>query len=427
MHVKFPRAMVAAVLLASIAIAPASADPPAESAVAKWNRLATAALIIPGQGAGQPPQVGVLHLAMVQGAVYDAVNAIVGGYEPYLDDVGPAAAGASLDAAVATAAYDVLLGLDLPSDLPSGTLATLATELGASLSAIPDGAAKTAGIAIGADAAATMLAARAGDGRFPTGTFAFPTGTGIGQWRPTGSGNDPNAWVADVAPFVIDSGSQFRTDGPLDVSSAAYAEEYNEVKALGAAVNSSRTQEQTDLALFYAGNPVEMYNRTFRTIVADQGLDTAEEARLFAMLNFAGADGLISCWDDKRAFAFWRPVTAIQNGDSDGNSATDGDANWMSFRPSPPYPDHPSGYNCLTGAMMGAARDFFGTDRISFSMTANATLQPRQYARFTDVLKDTIDARIYLGFHFRTPELQGAIIGKKVAHWMDLHYFRPTD
>jgi hypothetical protein len=119
-------------------------------------------------------------------------------------------------------------------------------------------------------------------------------------------------------------------------------------------------------------------------------------------------------------------VTAIQNGDSDGNPATAGDATWAPLRATPPYPDHPSGYNCLTGAMMGAARAFFGTDRVAFTMTANAALPSRDYVRFSDVLKDTIDARIYLGFHFRTAEMQGAIIGKKVAHWMDRHFFQPA-
>lgn len=418
MHRRSLRPFLAAVMAASLLAAPVSADPPSPTAVAHWNELAVRAL-------AQPPQVQVLHLAMVQGAVYDAANAIVGGHEPYLDGVEPASPTASVDAAVATAAHGVLVGLAPPP--PGMTTAALNTAYDNFMLTVPDGPNEDAGVAVGADAAAAMLSARAGDGRFPSGVHAFPVGLDIGQWRPTGSGNDPNAWVADVAPFVIRSAAQFRSDGPLDIASAAYAEEYNEVKALGAKVGSSRTDHQNKLASFYSVNPVAMYNRTFQTIAAAQALAPADEARLFAQINMAGADALISCWDDKRFWAFWRPLTAIHEGDNDGNPATAGDGNWDSLMVAPPYPEHPSGYNCLTGAMMSAARDFFGTDRIAFTMSANATLPPLSYTRFTDVLKDTIDARIYLGFHFRTGEMQGAVMGKQVAHWVDRHAFRPTD
>ena len=179
------------------------------------------------------------------------------------------------------------------------------------LAAIPEGAAKSAGIAAGAAAAAAMLAARAGDGRY--GSFTFSVGTGLGEWTPTSGVNDPSAWVARVRPFVLESQSQFRTDGPLPLAGAAYAEEYDEVKRLGRLDSPDRTERQTAIARLHSANPIELWNRTLRDITAGDG--TVEQARLFAMATMAGADSLITTWDDKEFWSFWRPVTAIRRGD----------------------------------------------------------------------------------------------------------------
>jgi len=178
------------------------------------------------------------------------------------------------------------------------------------------------------------------------------------------------------------------------------------------------------MALFFSNNPVEMYNRAFRGIASAEGLSAAEQARLFVMLNMAGADGAIGCWTDKAFWSFWRPVTAIHEGDNDGNRRTIGDPAWTSLIASPPYPDHTSGYNCYTGAIMNTAKAFFG-DRFAFSLTAPVAGVPvtRNYKRFTDVPKDTIDARVLLGIHFRAPDVQGAKLGKEVARWLDKNYF----
>jgi hypothetical protein len=427
MHPRF-RVTLALAVVATLVAGPTSASSH-ESTVAEWNRHAVEAILNPATaavpGAGQPPTVGIIHLAMVQGAVYDAANAIVGGYKPYLSGLDPAPAGANIDAAVATAAHDVLLGLP-PQALPQLVRDRLDDEYDAFMADIPDGTAKTAGIAVGADAAAAMLALRAGDGRYPGTPVQFPEGTDAGEWRQTGSGNDPAAWVANVDTFVIKSSSQFRSDGPLPLTSAEYAAEYAEVYALGEKDESTRTAAQTAMAMFFIANPVEMFNRNFRSIAAAQGLSTAEEARLFAAVNLAGADGLISCWADKMFYPFWRPSTAIRNGDADGNPATSGDGDWEPLIPNPPYPDHPSGYNCLTASMMHAATGIFGPKHVAFNLVhANGSARP--YTRFTNVIKDTIDARIYLGIHFRTPDVQGAIIGKKVAHWLGRHALQPVN
>ena len=423
---------------------------PSDNAVQRWNATALGALFASPAaatpGAGQAPQVGALHMAMVQGAVFDAINSIRNRYEPLLN-VPDASSSASAEAAVITAAHDVLVEV-IPAVAPltdtavrDATLARLDEQYATELAAIASGRPKRQGQAAGAAAADAMLADRADDGRYPTDPFTFTVGTGIGEWRPTNVANDPFAWVARVRPFTLSSTSQFRTAGPYPVGSEAYTAEYDEVKALGAATDSTRTDAQTALATFYIVNPVELFNRTFRTIAADQGLSQLAQARLFAMVNTASADAFINCWDDKAAYNFWRPVTAIQQGDADDNPDTVGDADWQpfistlpgpqpgSFLPTPPYPDHPSGYNCASASMMYAGKRFFETNDLPFTVTriAGTTQTTREYASFTAVVADTIEARILLGLHFRTADVQAAQLGKQVAGWVSTRFFRPVD
>ncbi len=362
-------------------------------------------------------------MAMVQGAVYDAVNAIDGGYEPYLKGLPAAPASASVDAAVATAAHDVLVNL-VPS-LPAGIDARLDTLYADFLAGIPAGASKNAGVAAGAAAAAAMLAERAGDGRF--GAFRFSTGTDPGDWRPTSGVNDPSGWIARVRPFVMRSTGQFRTEGPAPLTSEEYAAEYNEVKALGSANSTQRTAAQTALGNFYIELPVLLFHRTLRTIATDRGLSTVDTARLFGQVSLSVANSAIGCWDDKEHWSFWRPVTAIQLGDTDGNPATTRDLNWAPAVANPPYPEQPSGYNCLTGATVNAARAFFGRDRMPFTVHSNLANADRTYGRWSDVLRDTINSRIYIGLHFRSADEDGAWLGRKAAQWVAKHEFKPVD
>jgi hypothetical protein len=380
--------------------------------------------------------VSIIHLAIVQGAVYDAVNMIDGGHEAYLDDLPSAPASASMPAAVATAAHHVLVGMVVVPPLAAGIVDRLNTLYADSLAAIPNGAAKSSGIAAGEAAAAAMLAERANDGRY--GPFRFTCGDDPGEWRPatstvctTPSGpSDPNAWVARVEPFVLESTSQFRSKGPHALTSGAYAKEYDEVKSLGAA-GSLRSPDQEAVARFFTNttHPPEWYNRTFRGISDDVGLTLAEQARLFGMLNMAGADALINCWDDKAFWSFWRPITAIRTGDDDGNPKTDGDTAWTALEGNPPYPDHTSGYNCVTGAFMHTAGAFFGKTPMTFDLVRKVTGVAdvtRSYDQFADVIDDTIDARVYQGIHFRAADVQGAAIGRDVAHWLDKNFFQPV-
>src|SRR5262245_35188544 len=356
----------------------ALAGPP-EDAVLDWNVNALDAifnaptLVPPARaGAGLAPNAAVLQLALVQGAVYDAVNMIDGGHEPYVDGLPAAPATASKPAAVATAAHHLLVGLGIAPvpPLPAGTQSWLNDAYAASLAAIPDGQAKTDGIAAGAAAAAAMLAERTGDGRYVP--FSFTCGEDTGEWRPANSlvcltpptpgTSDPFAWVANVKPFTLNSSSQFRTKGPAELGSNQYAKEYAEVKRLGGngtTTPSERTPEQLAVAQFFTANPVPIYSRMLRGLAQSEGLTLVEQARLFALVSLASADAAINTWDDKVAFSNWRPITAIRLGDSDGDSKTVGDTSWTPFAGTPPYPDQSSGYNTVTASFMHTAKAFF--------------------------------------------------------------------
>lgn len=439
----------AAALLAAAAVvsapwvtgaAPAQAGPPGD-AVLDWNRHALDVLVTNRSGdtsftgAGQAPTVAVQHLAMVQLAVYDAVNAVDGGHQPYLgvdleeDELPVPLSEASLSAAVTAAAHDVLAGVRTLPALSSGARARLTALRRDALDQAeaqdgPD--AVEAGTAVGEAAAAAVLHAREDDGRY--GTFRFAEGTGVGEWRPTSGINDPAGWVARVDPFTLESSSQFRTKGPHALDSGSYAKEYEEVRQYGRFDSSVRTQEQTALALFHTAHPPEMYNALFRDVSAAQGLSLVEQARLFAMLNTAGADALINCWDDKAFWGFWRPVTAIHDGEDDDNPRTPGEPGWTSLVPAPPYPDHPSGYSCVTGAFMYTAQTYFGAGPLPFVLRrpGSTSHEPRPYQYFRDAVDDVVEARMLLGIHFRSPNEQGAALGRDVAQWVARNFFQPV-
>jgi hypothetical protein len=413
----------------AVAVVAAFATPGAAraDAVTDWNSFANAAIFSTGPTA----HAAVLSTAMVQGAVYDAVNAIAGGYVPYLPT--PAADPLySQDAAAATAAFRVASAL-VPSQL-----GTLQAHYDASLLAIPDGPAETGGIAVGEAAAAAMLLARENDGR--NGPFTFVLGTTPGVWRPSPPffALDPTPWVGNVTPFLLPNAAMLRSKGPNDLKSKAYADDFNEVKSIGSLTSTTRTADETMAAIFWQAQPGGLYGGVMRSLSARFTLSTAQNARLFAMVSLAGADGAIACWNDKYYWNFWRPTDAIHEAASDGNRRTDADPDWKPlFDPSTPttpllstpaFPDHPSGHSCVSSASLHAMQDFFGTDKIAFNITSSRfPTQPRHYERFSLALKEVIDARVWGGIHFRTADEQGAVIGKKVAHWERKHYFQPVD
>jgi hypothetical protein len=429
-------------LIGVAGLTPAAAVAATEPAnmVLVWNENAVNVISQPATvtppGLGQAPPLSALHVAMVHGAIYDAVNAIDGGHEPYLDGLS-APSTASQAAAVAQAAHDVLYGITPAANTAVRT--RIDDMLTASLGLIDAGQAKTDGIEIGADAAAAMLEARADDGRFDSEPFV--TSTDVGKWRlvPPAS-NNVLGQFATVTPLTLRDPGQFTTEGMPAVTSEQYAAEFNEVKALGAQSGSTRTAAQTLMAGFYTANPVLFYNAGLRVIATGQGLSTSDQASLFARTSMGGADALISCWHNKKVWYAWRPQTAIREAANDDNPLTSPDPEWLSLFATPGYPDEPSGYNCYTGGFWHSARYFFGTDKMAFSLTspgvpANAAVgnpigvpsSTRSFTRFSDVVADTIEGRILNGFHFRTADVHGAWIGKKTAQWIDKHFFEPVE
>jgi hypothetical protein len=419
-----PLVAVVAGLFALIAPAAAHAD-----AVTDWNVVASNAIVAT---AAQPPAVSALSFAIVQGAVYDAVNAIDGGYRPYL--VRPAAnPWDSKEAAAAAAAYRTLVWL-FPGQ--AGGLQTVYDNYVGGLRDIPAGS-KASGVAVGEAAAAAMIAARTNDGR--GGGPGTLVGTLPGVWRPTIPffAQDPAPWVGEVRPFLLTTAGTVRSDGPNELTSRAYAEDFDEVKRVGSIDSTARTPDQTEAAIWWQGNGA-FWNGVTRSISAARGLDIVENARLFAMEDLAAADGFIGCYQDKYYWKFWRPVTAIREADTDGNPATVADPNWTplfdpttpQFGPplsTPPFPDHPSAHSCASSAIVHSMQNFFGTDKISFSAFSTRTRTTRSFERLSDALKEVIDARVWGGIHFRTADVQGSVLGKKVAHWELTHYFQPVD
>ena len=402
--------------------------------VTNWNQIATTTLAAFPAAAGGAANALQVNMGMTQGAVYDAINAIEPRHRPYLLAT-RFNANASKEAAAATAAYSVLSNIvstvsaTIPFPNKTTLLQSLSTAYMASLAAIPDSPSKTAGIAAGNAAADAMIAARQGDGRF--GPSPWVPNYAPGHWQPLLNADgtqmlDPTPWVGGVRPFLIQSSSQFRTDGPNALTSDAYAEDFNEVKALGSVNSTVRTPEQTHIAIFWQGAPPPLaWNGVARNLVDQYAVDIGDSALLFAMLNLSAADAAINCWNDKYYWDFWRPWTAIQRADEDGNPDTDPDPSWTALLTAP-YPEHPSGHLSGDSAHLEVLHIFFGTDNIRFGVISSRFPgETRYFDQFSDALKEIIDARIWAGLHFRTADVQAKILGRKVVHYMEKHYFQP--
>jgi hypothetical protein len=401
--------------LAQHPISAQAATPASPGSVIAWNGIARRTAI---QVAGQTTAHAMTSIAFAQAAVYDAVVAIEGGYQPYqvrlaqLPD-------ASLDAAVATAAHHVLVYY-FPAQQ-----AALDADYAAALAAVPDGAAKTAGITVGQATAAGMIARRQGDGLGADIGFSMPA-PAPGVWQLPEGQNPMTPWASKLRPFLLRSPDQFRPEPPAALTSRAWAKDFNEVKAIGSIDSSSRTAEQTDIARFWTTNPVVQYNAAFEKIALDRGLGALQAARLFAMGNLVGADALIACFDAKYTYLFWRPQFAIPLGESDGNPATVGDPAWKPLLGSPTHAEYPSGHGCLTGAEAEVLASFLGTKRINVDLTSTApnVQQPqRHYERVNDLTEEVMNARVWGGIHFRNSTAEGTELGRKIANWTLKRYF----
>ena len=379
--------------------------------VSDWNAIVVQATVT----ANRPGPSGVIDIAIVHAAMYDAVQAIEKRYTLYYVEI-PGASGSPV-AAAAKAAHDVLVNR-FPSQAASITPQYEQYLLTNGISQ------NDPGVAVGAKAAAGIIALRACDGSFPAvPPPPFVGGTAIGVWRPTPPANLPMAapWLGNVTPFSMTRPSQFRSAPPPALTSREYAKDYIEVKAVGALNSSIRSVDQTDVAQFYAGNTPVIWNRAIRDIANANVDNVADSSRLFALFSMAVADALISSWNDKTHYVFWRPLTAIREGDNDGNPDTAGDPAWQSLITTPNYPDYTSGAVNFATSATTILEHFFGTDQMTFSLsTTNVgpTVQDtRTYHRFSDAAQDVVDARVYSGIHFRFADEAARKQGRQVAQW----------
>ncbi len=393
-----------------------------QNAVTDWNNIAITAALAANQttSPGSNTQPGsMLYLAYVHLAVFDAVNAIDHRYRSYGPDIS-ASDTASEAAATVEAAYRMCLYL-FPDQA-----AALATQYTTSMAAIPDGTDKTDGMQAGLAAANSIIALRTGDGRGASVPYTWPSIPTAGVWIPTPPAFAAPAipWLGHVVPLTMSSSSQFRPGPPPKLDSKEWARAYNEVKDLGAINSTVRTPQQTEIAMFWTDHAGKQYARAFRALAIARNMDVSDTARLFAMLYTAAADGAIGCWDAKFHYSFWRPVTAIQNGDIDGNSKTDKDASWAPIVATPNHPEYPSAHGCVSGAISAELENFFGTSQMTIVVTSTVTNTTHTFTNTNDLIGEVAEARIDAGFHYRFSVNEGAELGSDVAHQVSKKYFR---
>jgi hypothetical protein len=422
----------------------APATLPPGNTVQQWNKIAEDTVV--GSGAFQGE--GYIYMAYVSAAVYDAVVAIEGGFEPYGPPIA-APPGASVDCAVIEGAYRTLVNY-FPSQ--AGTLGALYTEALSNFGGCTsDGG---GGRAVGQAAATNIISLRTGDGRMtPIGTTSsFPTlPPGPGVWRLTPPFQPPQTpWVGNVRRFILHSVDQFLPDPPPSLLSNEWVEAFDETKAYGAATGSLRNDEQTFIAKFWSANVIRQYNRVGRDIVDTRGLNLLETARLAGMINVVAADAMMSMHYAKYHYLFWRPVTAINGsldpsavtndgfgpvpGYDDGNPSTMEQAGWRPLLVTPNHPEFPSAHSTLTSAMAEVFRTFLGTTHINLDIHGFDPAGPagnlnavRHFNKPNDLRQEVINARIWAGLHYHFSCVAGMALGHKVANYDLRHAFQPVE
>lgn len=421
--------LTAVALSTSVAPATVQADPPVAGdagVIVEWNRITERTL---AENA-QPIPTSMVFYGFTALAMYDAVVAIEGRYQPW-SELPRAHAHASPEVAAATAAYKVL------SHYFPNSAAALTADYEAALAAIPNAVGKVHGIRVGEDAAAALIARRADDGINADVPQPQDEPLAPGEWRPTPPGLVPmvGTWLGFVDPLLIPSPTHFPLDGPPALDSAEYAADFAEVRDFGAASSVGdfvlqRTPEQTATALFHTVAPRFQHIEAIRDQITDRELDIVDSARALAVFTGTLADVSIACWRAKYDFKFWRPVTAIALADTDGNPATEVVPGWAALRNTAPYPDYTSGHACFTGSISGSLDNLFGAEPLSHAYTMPSYVDgvpDRSYAT-TDALDiETMNARIWNGFHFRSAMTDGNALGHAVANYVVANHFQPTD
>jgi hypothetical protein len=371
------------------------------------------------------PGEAAIYMGIVHAAMYDAVVAIEGRYQPYAMSV-TAPPDTSAEAAVATAAHHTLIGLQPALGLSDTQERFFTDRYNRYMERILDGQAKENGLAIGAQAAESVLALRENDGREknPTREDLDPPPPGPGVWD---EGTSPAVGVRlpGILPLALEGASQFRPDGPNPLTSVEYAKDVQEVAELGRADGDSRSKKQTTQALFWTDHDIRQWNDGLLRLAGHRGLDLVRTARLLAMAHVAGGDAMIACFDAKYKYWFWRPYQAIPGAEQDRNPMTAADSTWQPLGVTPNFPEYPSAHACHSSAMATVLEHVFGDDRIPFTLDSRITRITRRYARFHDVITDVNTARVLIGFHFRNSDEEGAALGRNVARYVTSHRFLP--
>jgi hypothetical protein len=422
--------------------APAAGYPAATSAIGFWSTEARCAIVPAGPGGvfgtenfgNKFPGEAAVYMGIAHVAIYDAVVAITGHYQPYTTTP-RAPANTSPDAAVATAAYDTLTGLQ-PQLGASQSI--LDADYSTFMAGIPDATAREStakqdGIKVGRQAADAVLALRTNDGRGCSTALQDlnPPTAGPGVWQPNAAGPVLGLCLPGMRPLALQAASQFRPDGPNALTSQAYARDLNQVEDLGAVDSTSRTPAQTDQALFWTDHDIRQWNDALLALANQRGLNLLQTARLLALAHVAGGDAMIACFDAKYHYWFWRPYQAIHAADTDNNPNTVADPTWQPLGATPNFPEYPSAHACDSSALVTALDAFFGTDKVQLTLTSrapglSAAARTRTYDRLHDVVKDVDWARVLVGFHFRSSDLQGSALGRKVGNYVTRHYFQPV-
>jgi hypothetical protein len=410
--------MLAAALSGGTANASAASRHAEDAAVVSdWN--ATAVTTLTGD-TSKVPQEWPLYLAFMHAAIYDAVIGVEGGYQPYLFD-NRAPAGASATAAAAAAAHKIL------ETYSPYAQSALDAALAASLAGIPDGPAKAHGVAFGERVAQELIDARAHDGRNAPVFFTKPAAPGV--WRPTPPAFASMAvpWLGGVTPLLVHSATQFAPPSPPTLTSRRYTRDFAEVKAVGSATSTVRTADQTATALFFSGNAVVQFNTALRDQAASRGLNIVQAARMFAAVDMTVSDALITAWRAKLFYGIWRPSTAIQLADTDGNPATTPDPAWTPLLVNPNYPDYVSGYNTVTASFTRALEELFSRRHLNLTLISTAVPgATRHYDSGQALRTDVVNARVWLGIHFRFADVAARNLGVRLAGWTLHHYFQPV-
>ena len=375
------------------------AAPSFADTVTDWNETAIATIAAEKTN----PPLASRNMALVQAAVFEAVNSITGSYTPYEQQ--PSPRGASPEAAAMTAAYRVLLALypDRHTELD--------TAYAQALQKVSSGTSKSDGITVGETAAAALLQRRSTDGAETITVYDAPSGPGV--WEPSAGATPLVPGWGKVAPWFLQNGSQFRPAGPPKLNSDQFSRDFKEVKQIGGKTSTIRTPEQTDIARFWTSSGVVMWNPIARQLSVAKRLTLAENAALFALLNMATADALIACYDAKYTYKFWRPTAAIRAGAA-GDSP---DPDWESAVPLPPFPAYVSGHACYAGAAQAVLESVFGTGQIGpVTLTsAGAPGVVHRYSHISDIVGEISNARVWGGIHWRTDEVEGEALGRNVG------------